>query len=243
MSSTALPSASNDYAAPIGMTLTKAAWDAALTDVGARLRAAEAIRASFQALIDAGTGQALAVIQTNVGPQLAALQAEIAAAQAAIITAQGQVANLLSGNMPADHVIFTPTGTIASGTVQGAIAEVASDAAAAIAAKADASALAANVAATAAIVNQKFLAVAVNTLLVAGSAYRITGGSSITLTLPLSPATGDTIRIVDGGVVAARNRPTIAGNGNTIMGASVQTIDVPGLDLMIWWNGFDWRLF
>jgi hypothetical protein len=76
------------------MVLSQAAWNAALTDVGARLVALEVERASFDALIAEGTGQALAVIQANVGPQLTALQASIAAAQTAINVAQDQVGSM-----------------------------------------------------------------------------------------------------------------------------------------------------
>ena len=94
MPSTALPSASNNYAAPTGMVLSEAAWDAALTDVGARLVALEVERASFDALIAEGTGLALAAIQANVGPELTALQASIAAAQTAINLVQDQAGSI-----------------------------------------------------------------------------------------------------------------------------------------------------
>ena len=240
-----LPSATDDYAAPNGMPLNKAAWDAALTDVGARLRAAEAIRADFSALIASGTGEALTVIAANVGPTLATLEASITTAQAAITTALGQVDTLMTG-VNAAAVPFTPTGSIASTNVQAAIAEVASEAATAIAAKADSSALAAkaDASAVAAIRNQSFISVSTNTTLVAGSAYRITGGASITLTLPAAPAAGDTIRIVDGGVVSVSNLPVIGRNGNPIMAiAANMTIDAPGADFLLWWTGSDWRLF
>ncbi|SNB81288.1 hypothetical protein SAMN06265338_1158 [Rhodoblastus acidophilus] len=251
MPSTALPSAADDYAAPPGMNIGKAAWDAALTSIGARLRAAEAIRADFQALIDAGAGQALQVIQANVGPQLAALQQEIAAAQAALITAQGKIDALInSTTIEASAVIFAPAGTVSSTTVQAAIAEVASDAAAtttAIAAKADASALASAVSdfhtALAAVKTAAVVSVSAPTMLVAGRAYRIAGGVSIMLTLPDAPAAGDTIRIVDGEVISSSNQPVLARNGRTIMGqASDMTLDAPGVDFSIWWNGADWRL-
>ena len=224
-----LPVASDDYAAPNGMVLSKAAWDAALTDIGARLRAAEAVRANFDALIASGTGDALAVIEANVGPTLAALEASIATAQAEMTTALGQIATLLAGSIAADHVNFTPAGTISSTTAQAAITEVATDAAAAL------------VAAVAAMMTHP---VSANTSLVSGYAYRIVGGSSITLTLPASPASGDTIRVTDGEIVSLSNRPTIARNGHTIMGsASDLTIDAVGADFLIWWSGTDWRLF
>jgi len=231
------------------MNLGKAAWDAALTDIGARLRAAEAIRADFQALIAAGTGQALQVIQANVGPQLAALQAEIAAAQAALITAQGKIDALInSTTIEASAVTFAPTGTIAATTVQGALAEVASEANAGLATKADAAAVASAVdemnTAIAAARPQSVVSVSSNATLVAGGAYRITGGVSITLTLPAAPSANDTIRIMDGGVISSANQPVVARAGKTIMGlASDLTIDLVGADFLIWWSGSDWRLF
>jgi len=250
MLSTALPSAADDYAAPSQMPLSKAVWDAVFNSIGERLRALEAVRASFQALIDAGTGQALEVIQANIGPQLAALQAQIAAAQASLITAQGKIDAIInSPSIPATAITFAPTGSVSSETVQAAIAEVASEVNAAIAAKADASALASAIATlNAAIVGaaktQSVVAVSANTTLVVGNAYRIAGGVSITLTLPAAPAAGDTIRIMDGGVVSPSNQPILARNGKTIMGlASDLTIDAVGADFLIWWSGSDWRLF
>jgi hypothetical protein len=109
------------------MALNKAAWDAALTDVGARLVALEAVRASFQALIDEGTGQALAVIQANVGPQLAALEASITTAQAGITTAQGIVNQLITDGVASSIVTFSPPAGMTSTNVQAAIAELFGD--------------------------------------------------------------------------------------------------------------------
>lgn len=139
MSSIPLPSAANNYAAPPAMPLSKAAWDAALTDVGARLVALEAVEASFDALIAEGTAGALSIISTNVGPQLAALVASIATEQSAVtavqgqlITAQNALTTILAGTLPATSVIFAPTGPLTSTTTQAAIAEVSTDLQAAI---------------------------------------------------------------------------------------------------------------
>jgi hypothetical protein len=79
------------------MVLNKAAWDAAIVNIGVRLRAREALEASFAALIAQGTGQALAVIQANVGPQLAATQATVNGLNAQIAAAQDQLAALFNG--------------------------------------------------------------------------------------------------------------------------------------------------
>lgn len=123
-----LPSSANDYAAPQDMLLNKAAWDAALTDIGARLRAAEAIRASFQELIDAGTGQALEIIQANVGPQLASIESTLVSLESQLSFAAAQVTALFANNIPAANVTFAPGSSgISSATVQAALIEVKAD--------------------------------------------------------------------------------------------------------------------
>lgn len=97
MSLIPLPSPADDYAAPQGMRLNPAAWNAALVSVGVRLRAIEAQRTDLQALIDAGTDQALAVIQANVAPQLAAINATIDVAADDLAALQDQIATLTGG--------------------------------------------------------------------------------------------------------------------------------------------------
>jgi hypothetical protein len=82
-----------------------------------------------------------------------------------------------------------------------------------------------------------------NTTLQAGATYRI-NAAGLTLTLPASPISNDTIHIIDGGGITLANPPTLARNANTIMGiAQNMTINVPGIDFTIWWTGSDWRLF
>lgn len=95
--SSSLPSPNDDYTAPERMALNEAAWNAALNSIGARIRALEAVKADFNALIALGTGQALAVIQANVAPQLAALDETILALSAAASAAEDRVATLLAG--------------------------------------------------------------------------------------------------------------------------------------------------
>lgn len=97
MPSIPLPSPDNDYAAPDGTRLDLATWDAVMGSIGARLRAAEAIRATFQELIDAGTDQALEMIGTNVEPQLSALKSTISGAQTDLALLQDQIARLTGG--------------------------------------------------------------------------------------------------------------------------------------------------
>lgn len=70
------------------MTLNKAAWDAAMTSIGARLRARETLEASFQQLIDLGVGLAVQAVQDAIAPKAAEAQADaaqIAALLAAIM--------------------------------------------------------------------------------------------------------------------------------------------------------------
>ena len=88
------PSASNNYAVANDTTLDVVTVGVVLTSIATRLAALESVEATFDALIAQGTGQALAVIQANVGPELAALQAEITTAQAAIAAAQDQVGGM-----------------------------------------------------------------------------------------------------------------------------------------------------
>lgn len=103
--SSSLPTASNDYAAPADMQLDRASWDAALVSIGQRLRAAEAIRADFEALIALGTGQALQVISATVGPQLQAATASLAQLEADLAAVQDAISSLLAGNVPMSSVV------------------------------------------------------------------------------------------------------------------------------------------
>lgn len=117
-----LPSPDSDYAAPHDMRLNKAAWDAALVSVGLRLRALEAVRASFEALIDLGTGQALQVIQANVAPELQAMRTALAALQTAMAEAEDQVHAIITGSIPASAIVAP---TLPPGTADGQLATTA----------------------------------------------------------------------------------------------------------------------
>ena len=125
-----LPQSSDDYAAPTDMQLNKAAWDAALTDIGARLRAAEAIRASFQALIDVGVGQALVLISENVAPEITALGVAIDGINSNLSAAQAAIDSLLSGNLPAANVTESGTRVFVTPAQKAAIGTNTSDIAA-----------------------------------------------------------------------------------------------------------------
>lgn len=107
MSSSALPSPDDDYAANGDPYLNKAFWDAALTSIGARLRAIEAVKADWEELISLGTGQALAVIQANIEPQLVQLTAVIDHLKAEVALAQDAIAAITVGSVPATAVYET----------------------------------------------------------------------------------------------------------------------------------------
>lgn len=94
-----------------------------------------------------------------------------------------------------------------------------------------------------AILGGSLVGVASNVALAAGSTYRLVGGSNVVMTLPASPANNDTIRIYDSGGIKATGKPVVARNGNTIMAKSQDmTLDIAGIDFVLWWNGTDWRL-
>lgn len=141
MPSTQLPSASNDYAAPQGMRLNKAAWDSAMVDIGLRLREIEGRAQDLQGVIDAGVGAALEMIAENVAPEIVNLNAMISSLEAQIALAEDAVASILATQLPATNITFTPDGTLSSTNVQAAVAELASETATSLAAKADAAAL------------------------------------------------------------------------------------------------------
>ena len=88
-----------------------------------------------------------------------------------------------------------------------------------------------------------FTAVTTNTALSAGTQYRITSATQVTITLPASPTSGQTIRIQDGGTITGGVTHVLARNGNTLQGlAQDMTLDVINCDFMVWWNGSDWRV-
>lgn len=124
---TSLPSPTDDYAAPPDMRLSKEAWDAALTSIGARLRSLEAVEADLQAVIDGLTTQALDTIAANVAPQIATIRETIVDLGNDIALAEAAVAQLIATTLPASNIVFTPANGVAAVNVQGAIAELASD--------------------------------------------------------------------------------------------------------------------
>lgn len=104
-SSASLPSPDNDYAAPLDAYLNKAFWDAAIVPIATRIRALEAVKADWEELIAQGTGQALAVIQANVEPQLAALTAIIDQLKSDVAAAEDAIAVINAGGIEMAGVV------------------------------------------------------------------------------------------------------------------------------------------
>lgn len=101
------PSPSNGYAIPRDFVLSQLHLQGLLSSLHERLEVCEDRAATFDDLISQGTGQALSVIQANVGPQLTQLQAAIADALQDVASAQASVQQLLNGNLSADSVTQT----------------------------------------------------------------------------------------------------------------------------------------
>lgn len=70
-----------------------------------------------------------------------------------------------------------------------------------------------------------------------------TTAGAITLTLPASPATGESYEFTDAAGTFLTNPLTLDRNGKTIMGSATNLIcDVRGISFTLWYNGSDWRL-
>lgn len=73
-----------------------------------------------------------------------------------------------------------------------------------------------------------------------GNAYMINASSTITLTLPASPATGDAVDILNN----TQLTHNVSRNGSTIQGLSEDmTINITGVSFKIWYTGSTWSLF
>ena len=70
-----------------------------------------------------------------------------------------------------------------------------------------------------------------------------TSGGAFTVTLPASPATGDTVVITDGGDWATTNL-TVGRNGSTIEGdAADMTMDIGGVAVQFTYDGTTWQIY
>jgi hypothetical protein len=110
MPSEQLPSAANNYECPSdGFKLSRVVWNAVFGSIAERLTETEAVRADFEDLIEAGTTQAIAVIQTNVEPQLTAIAEVIANLEANIALAEDRIATIVGAGISAAQVAESGT--------------------------------------------------------------------------------------------------------------------------------------
>lgn len=63
-----------------------------------------------------------------------------------------------------------------------------------------------------------------------------------TITMPLTPALGDTIFIIDNTSSFATNNLTVNGNGSAIHGVGDVVLDVDNLEYKFVFNGTEWRV-
>src|SRR5687768_17865177 len=105
MPSGQLPSADSDYQTDgDGFNLSITVWNALFASISQRLKDLEAVQADFDALIAAGTSDAIAVITDQVAPQMTAIQATIDAANADLTQALELLANLQANGVDASKV-------------------------------------------------------------------------------------------------------------------------------------------
>lgn len=120
-----LPSPNDDYVATDATRLSKAVWNAVFGSIGSRIRALEAVQADFEALIQLGTGQALAAIAANIEPELVDARAALARLQADTAAAEDVVAAIVAGSIPqgsVDGLVAALAGKASADDVEAAIA-------------------------------------------------------------------------------------------------------------------------
>ena len=233
--SSPLPTSSDGFAVTVSFAISPEVWNAVIPLFYNRLVAIEdVISSGYTAAQQAGTAMAQAIIQQSVTPQLVQVNETIADFDQQLALAEDRLAALNNGGVVAANVTITPIAGLDATNAQAAILELAAYLAAEAQARTDA---------IAAIKPIQFAQLTVDTALASGGAYRLRAAGR-THTLPAAPATGDTIRITDGEVLSATATVTIARNGKTIMGlAENLTLNVAGLDCLLWYSGTDWRLF
>lgn len=71
-----------------------------------------------------------------------------------------------------------------------------------------------------------------------------TSGGAFTITLPATPAAGNTVYIQDSSGTFATSPLTVARNGSTIMGlAEDMIVSTNGVGFGLTYNGSDWRIY
>lgn len=105
---TSLPSPDTDYEAPVDMEISKAAWDAALVSIGARLRAVEALGSDMQAVIDAGEAAGQQAIADALEPLMTQYLEQLNGFIGDLNAADNQLAAIVAGGLEANGVIIEP---------------------------------------------------------------------------------------------------------------------------------------
>lgn len=119
-----LPSPDDDYAAPADLALTVEVWNAVFASIGARLRAREALEATFEDLIEAGIGQVLLTIQTEIEPVLADIEDTADTVEGRVAAAEAALAGILAGQLPASQVTLAAIAGFAPTQIQNAISVI-----------------------------------------------------------------------------------------------------------------------
>ncbi|MGL5447435.1 MAG: hypothetical protein ACRDBL_09015 [Rhabdaerophilum sp.] len=236
------PTPANGYLIEAATRLDPPTLNSILSSIHARLNAREAADVNEQATLDQLVSTALAYISTTIGPQIVATNAQLTLLQQLASAAEDRIAQINSGGIAAASVTVSNINGLSATTTQAAFAELQADITTLTTGLA--AAVAAIAALPAAIPPASYTSVTANIALVAGQQYRLRATTgSVVLTLPASPASGTTIRIVDGETVGNGATYTLARNGQTIMTfAEDMVIDTPGINFEIWFNGTTWRL-
>jgi len=225
-----LPEEQHDFVAPLKFEITRAAWDAVIPVITRRVRALEGTVADYHAVIALLETHALTVISDTITAEINVRRAELEALSADAAALTDEIAFIRAGGIDGGRVTLSNIVDLAATNVQDAIAEL----------------LAEIQAAKNEFANLKpiqFEGVSVDTDLVAGKPYRLLE-HTIKVTLPGNPEFGDSIRILDGEVLSPDTMVTLAHNGNPLMGLlEDMNLNIAGLDVIVWWNGTDWRLF
>jgi hypothetical protein len=125
MPSGQLPSADSDYQTDgDGFSLSIPVWNTLFASISQRLKDLEAVQADFDALIAAGTSDAITVITDQVAPQMTAIQATIDAANADLTQALELLANLQANGVDASKVELVAIAGLAALDAQAAFAEL-----------------------------------------------------------------------------------------------------------------------
>lgn len=132
------PSLENGFALPPGFPLDRTNLQPLLTQLADAITALQGVATTWEALVDAGTTQALAMVAENVAPQIAAAQATLDQLNEDVLAAQAQIAQLIAGGVPASAVTETATRVFVTPAQRSEISSLRSDLIVGLAAAGDA---------------------------------------------------------------------------------------------------------